>query len=140
MKPEIVFQQDFDQKDILLKEKEVYGIYLSNHPTTMYKKNNPYAIPINEVENHFDKQVDTLLLVDKMKLVNTKKGDKMAFITGSDESGQIEYILFPKVLNKVPNIDKGNILKIRGRVEKRLNRYQIIVDRVKNLEEDNEED
>ena len=140
VKPEIVFQQEFDQKDILLKEKEVYGIYLSNHPTTMYKKNNPYAIPINEVENHFDKQVDTLLLVDKIKLVNTKKGDKMAFITGSDESGQIEYILFPKVLNKVPNIDKGNILKIRGRVEKRLNRYQIIVDRVKNLEEDNEED
>ena len=92
------------------------------------------------MENHFDKQVDTLLLVDKVKLVNTKKGDKMAFITGSDESGQIEYILFSKVLNKVPNIDKENILKIRGRVEKRLNRYQIIVDRVKNLEEDNEED
>ena len=104
----------------------------------MYRKDNKYAININEVPNHFNKQVDTLILVDKIKNINTKKGDKMAFLTGSDETGSMEYTLFPKVLDDYPKIKKGNLLKIRGRVEKRLNKYQIIVERIKDLENEKE--
>ncbi len=58
----------------------------------------------------------------------------MAFVTGSDNTGSMEYTLFPKVLEKNTNIRAGNLLKIRGRVEKRLDKYQIIVDRIKDLE------
>ena len=85
-----------------------------------------------------EKQVDTLILVDKIKTINTKKGDKMAFLTGSDETGSMEYTLFPKVLEDYSKIKKGNLLKIRGRVEKRLNKYQIIVERIKDLENEKE--
>ncbi|MBQ6539258.1 MAG: DNA polymerase III subunit alpha [Bacilli bacterium] len=137
-KPEIIFQQEFSEKDLLEKEKDIFGLYLSNHPTNMYRKDNKYAININEVPNHFNKQVDTLILVDKIKNINTKKGDKMAFLTGSDETGSMEYTLFPKVLDDYPKIKKGNLLKIRGRVEKRLNKYQIIVERIKDLENEKE--
>ncbi len=137
-KPEIVFQQELDEKDLLEKEKDIFGLYLSNHPTNMYRKDNKYAININEIPNNFNKQVDTLILVDKIKIINTKKGDKMAFLTGSDETGSMEYTLFPKVLNDYPKLKKGNLLKIRGRVEKRLNKYQIIVERIKDLENEEE--
>ena len=65
----------------------------------------------------------------------------MAFITGSDETGSIEYTLFPKTYNNYfNNISTGYLLKIRGRVEKRVNEYQIIVDRIKILEGDNDEE
>ncbi len=138
-KPEIIFQQELDEKDLLDKEKDIFGLYLSNHPTNMYRKDNKYAININEIPNHFNKTVDTLILVDKIKTINTKKGDKMAFLTGSDETGSMEYTLFPKVLDDYPRIKKGNLLKIRGKVEKRLNKYQIIVERIKDLEHEKED-
>ena len=133
-KPEIVFQQELENKDILEKEKEIFGFYLSNHPTDIYRNDNPYTININEIESKFNKIVDTLILVEKIKTITTKKGDKMAFITGSDNTGSMEYTLFPKVLEDNMDIRIGNLLKIRGRVEKRLDKYQIIVDRIRNLE------
>jgi len=54
----------------------------------------------------------------------------MMFLTGSDESGSMEFTLFPKVFASYPDIQKGMILKIIGNVEKRLDQYQIIVRKI----------
>ena len=137
IKPEIEYQKDYSNEVLLEKEKEVFGFYLSQHPTTNYRKDNKYCITLNNVSKYLNKTVDTLILVDKIKVINTKKGDKMAFITGSDETSTMEYTLFPKVFNNYPDIERGNLLKIRGNVERRLNQIQIIVDKIKNLKEDN---
>ena len=123
-----------------MKEKEVFGFYLSSHPTTIYKKDNPYCISINEIDNFFDKKVDVLILVEKIKVINTKNGDKMAFVTGSDETASKEFILFPKVYKQYESTNIGDLLKIRGRVEKRLDETQIIVDKIKRLQGDNYEE
>lgn len=140
MQPEIELQSEYENSYLLEKEKEVFGFYLSSHPTTMYKKDNPYCVPLNIVENYFNKKIDTLVLVEKIKVINTKKGDKMAFLTGSDETGSCEFTLFPKTFNNYQTLERGDIIKIRGNVEKRLNEIQIVVERIKNLEgEKNEE-
>ncbi|MBR6948752.1 MAG: DNA polymerase III subunit alpha [Bacilli bacterium] len=137
IKPEIEYQKDYSNEVLLEKEKDVFGFYLSQHPTTNYRKDNKYCITLNNVSKYLNKTVDTLILVDKIKVINTKKGDKMAFITGSDETSTMEYTLFPKVFNNYPDIERGNLLKIRGNVERRLDQIQIIVDKIKNLKEDN---
>ena len=134
MKPEIEIQKEYRSDFLLEKEKAVFGFYLSSHPTNLFKKDNPYCIPLNEIEKYFSKKVDTLILVDKIKIINTKNGEKMAFLTGSDETSTMEYTLFPKVYNEYSDIQKGDLLKVRGRVEKRLNQYQIIVEKVRNLQ------
>ena len=140
MKPEIEEYEEYEQKDLLQQEKEVFGFYLTSHPTSMYKKDNPYCITLNEVEKHYNKQVDCLILVDKIKIINTKKGDKMAFLTGSDETTTKEFTIFPKVLKMFPEIKRGDLVKVRIKVERRLNEYQLIVEKMKYLQgEENEE-
>ena len=139
MTPVIENKEEYPDVFLLEKEKEVFGFYLSGHPTTVYREDNPLCIRLNEVENKFNKQVDTLILVDKIKVIDTKKGEKMAFITGSDETASLEYTLFPKIYKLYNNIEKGNIIKVRGNVEKRLNEYQIIVDKIRILEGENNE-
>jgi len=139
MKPEIEVQKEYANSDLLALEKEAFGFYLSSHPTTLYQKDNPYCIPINTVAEHFNKKIDVLVLVEKIKVINTKKGDKMAFLTGSDESGSCEFTLFPKTFNNYSNLERGNLLKIRGTVEKRLNEIQIIVEKIKYLEGESNE-
>ena len=138
-KPVIENQKEYTDEYLLDKEKELFGFYLSSHPTTQYRKDNPYCITLNKVEEYFNKTVDVLIVVDKIKTINTKKGDKMAFLTGSDETSTFEFTLFPKVFIEYQEISKGDILKIRGHVEKRLDEYQIIVERIKRLKDDNNE-
>lgn len=58
----------------------------------------------------------------------------MAFLTGSDETGTCEFTLFPRVFNNYQNLEKGNLIKIRGNVEKRLNELQIIAEKIKYLQ------
>lgn len=60
----------------------------------------------------------------------------MAFITGSDETSTLEYTLFPKTYNNYPDIQRGDLLKIRGNVERRLDQIQVIVDKIKKLNEE----
>ena len=134
MTPVIEKKDEYPNSFLLEKEKEVFGFYLSGHPTTAFIQDNPYCIKLNEVEKYFNKQVDTIILVDKIKVINTKSGDKMAFISGSDETDTIEYTLFPKIYKLYSNIEKGFIIKVRGNVERRLNEYQIIVEKIKVLE------
>ena len=132
---DIEFQNEYRSDYLLEKEKEVFGFYLSSHPTNLYKKDNPYCIPLNEIAAYFSKRIDTLILVDKIKTINTKNGDRMAFLTGSDETSTMEYTLFPKVYKEYSDIKKGDLLKVRGTVEKRLNQLQIVVEKIRNLKE-----
>jgi DNA polymerase-3 subunit alpha len=139
MRPVIENQKDYTIEFLLEKEKELFGFFLSSHPITQYRKDNPYCITLNKVEDNFDKTVDVLILVEKIKIINTKKGDKMAFLTGSDETSTFEFTLFPKIFTLYQEIAKGDLLKIRGHVERRLDEYQIIVERIKKLKDDNNE-
>lgn len=138
-KPVIEEQKEYKDDFLLDKEKELFGFFLSSHPTTGYRKDNPYCITLNKVEDNFNKTVDVLIVVEKIKVINTKKGDKMAFLTGSDETSNFEFTLFPKIFTEFQEISKGDLLKIRGHVEKRLDEYQIIVEKIKKLKDDDNE-
>ena len=137
MKPDIEKVDDYDSVFLLDKEKEVFGFYLSAHPTTLFRSDYNNCIMINDIEKYFDKTIECLLLIDRIKVTSTKKNENMAFVTGSDESGSADFVLFPKVYNNYSSISSGNILKIVGNVEKRFNSYQIIVNKIDILQGDN---
>ena len=58
----------------------------------------------------------------------------MLFISGSDEVNTVDLVLFPTVYEKYNNLEKGMILSVFGKVEKRFDKYQIVVNDVKVLE------
>ncbi len=140
MKPDIEKYDEFSDEELLTQEKNVFGFYLSHHPTTNYYSDNKECIRLNEIKNYFNRQVDTLILVEKVKTIKTKKGEKMSFVTGSDETATVDFTLFPRTYNVYPDIVRGDILKVRGNVEKRIDEWQIIANKIKKLNgEDNEE-
>ncbi len=136
MKPDIHIEEEYNESYLLEKEKEVFGFYLSSHPTTMYRTDNPYCIHLKDINDYYEKTIDVLVMIEKIKDITTKKGDKMAFLTGSDETGSMEFILFPKIYQQNVNLEKGMIIKIRGKVERRLDEMQVIVDKIKILQGD----
>ena len=134
LKPLIIKTAEYSNKDLLSLEYEVFGFYLSNHPITEYKVKNSNLITLDKINNYFDRIIEIIIYVDKIKEINTKNGDKMVFITGSDEVNSVDVVLFPRIFEKYNNIEVGNILKIKGRVEKRFDKLQIVVNDLTKLD------
>ena len=131
LKPEIELKEEYSKEVLMEREKELFGFYLSNYPTTSYKAKFK-VINLNEIERFFNKTVDVIILVDRIKEIKTKKDEKMGFIYGSDETDNLDFTLFPFIYEKY-NIKKGDILLVRGKVERRMDKYQIIVDKIRIL-------
>lgn len=137
LKPEIEIYPEYSKKECMQKELEVFGFYLSNHPVTEYRLKER-TIPVDQIELYFDKFIDIIILVDDIKEISTKTGDKMCFITGSDEIATIDIVLFPRTYKQYPELSKGMILKINGKIEKRFDQYQVVVQKLKLINDLNE--
>jgi len=134
LKPEIVEYPEYSKKELMEQELNVFGFYLSNHPVTEYKLKNKDIIHLSDLDKYFDKNIKTIILVYKTKEVETKGGKKMLFINGSDEVNQADLVLFPNIYERYDNIEKGMTLEILGKVEKRFDKYQIVVNSIKILD------
>lgn len=128
-KPELEEKEEYTKFELMNYEHEVFGFYLSNHPITEYKNNNKY-IELKNISSYFDKQIETVLYVDKTRTISTKNKEEMMFVTASDEISKIDVVVFPKVYKISPKIKEGDIIKIKGKVEKRYDEFQIIVNKI----------
>lgn len=133
LKPEIEIVEEYSKEELISKEKELFGVYISNHPVSHYKTKYPMSINLQEIERHFNKNVLVVALVDRIKVINTKKGDKMMFVNASDEYGNIDLTIFPNLYQDASNISQGDIILANGNVEKRYDKYQIIVNKIEIL-------
>ncbi len=135
LKPELEPTEEFNKDYLIHKEKQLFGLYLSNHPVTSYKAklNNKYSL--DKVKEYYNKTIEVIVLADRLKSIKTKKGDDMLFLTGSDEYQALDFTFFPTTYSKYQhlNLKSGDILKIRGKVERRYDNFQLIVDEVEKL-------
>ena len=88
------------------------------------------SINVKDIPNYFDKLIDIVIYIDRVKEIETKKGEKMSFITGSDELSTIDITLFPKVYQE---LEKSKIIYIKAKVEKRFDKYQLIVNKINSI-------
>ena len=126
-KPELEYYDEYSKEELISEEFSSFGFYLSSHPVQKYRQNN---INTTNIKDYFNKIINIFLLVDNKKEIITKKNDKMLFLTGSDEFGTIELVIFPKVYERFYNITRGDVLKFTAKVEKRGSEYQLIVNNI----------
>ena len=130
LKPELVNYQEYSKQELLSREIEVFGTYLSSHPVTNLK-HKIKAINLQDIVNYYDKNIIALIYIERIKKVKTKSNKEMIFITGSDETNICEFILFPR---EFCDIIIGSIYIVEGKVEKRFDKYQIIINRIKKVD------
>ena len=140
LKPEIIITNEYQDSVLLEQEIECFGFYISNHPVTAYKSKYQNIISINNLSNYFNRIVSTMVMVEKVKAIKTKKNEDMAFVTASDETGSIDFIFFPRVYKNNMDIRKGDICIFTGTVEKRYDELQLVVSKVEYVRRENEEE
>ena len=131
-KPYILEYDEYSKSEIMDYELRTIGFYLTEHPTSRYREDT--SINSLNINNYFDRNVNIIVLIKKLKETTTKNNDVMAFITGEDEFGEIPLTIFPTTYKRFNNIEEGNIIKVYGRVERRFDKYQVIVNNIQILE------
>ena len=127
-KPNLEIYEELPSNELMNKELELYGFYVSNHPASKYNE-----IKIMNIKKYFDKTITTVGLLESIKTIKTKNNDTMAFLEISDETGSLSYTLFPNKISYANLLKVGDLLKINGHVEKRYDKYQIIVNKIEKL-------
>jgi DNA polymerase-3 subunit alpha len=134
LKPEIMQSEEFTREELINFEKECFGFYLSNHPVVYYRNKINHSIKLADIKKYFNKNIVCVVLIDKIKEINTKDNLPMAFISGSDEEMSVDIIVFPKVYETLEGLKKGDIIKVEGRVERKRD-YNIIASSIINIKE-----
>lgn len=128
-KPLIEEIDEYSEIELMEKELELFGYYVSTHPSSKY----PKAFKLIDTEKYFDKRVDTVVLIENIKTIKTKTNKDMAFIRASDETRTGEFTCFDSVTSSLNVIKKGDLVRISGRVEKRLDKYSIVVNKIEKV-------
>ena len=137
IRPKYMVVDPIQEEDKLRLEKEVLGFYLSSHPVSIYEKflsqlNITFLYEFIPPKNYGK----AVVYIGEIKKIRTKKGEQMAFFTMSDQTGEMEAVVFPNVLKKMATIlQQGNILVVEGKIEERQGKIQFIVQKGQDIKE-----
>jgi DNA polymerase-3 subunit alpha len=111
--------QKFSEKDQLMWERELLGLYLSAHPLDKYDAYfNEQTVPINMITSDRDGAKATVGgVLTSLRSIVTKSGSKMAFAKVEDKYGDIEVIVFPRLFEELgERLATDNVVKVAGRI------------------------
>ena len=140
---------EFTQRERMLMEKEVTGLYLSGHPMDEYRAaaRAQNAQPIGPIladfareegpQRYRDGQQVTLAgIVTAVKTKTTKNNTLMAYVTLEDDTGAMELLVFSRTLNEAGGYLKVNLpVVVTGKLSVRDEKApQLMCDRAGSLE------
>lgn len=120
----------------LSHEKELLGLYVSGHPLDRFKEKLSKAMTIKHIREELKPGMVAVVsgIVEEVKPILTKKGDKMIFMKMSDYTGTIELVIFPKLYQPLESLFiPNNCIAVRGAVNIREGEMSILADAAKPL-------
>jgi DNA polymerase III subunit alpha len=124
-----------DRREMLNWERELIGLYISDHPLT------PYQQTFVQIVSYFSGQLAAAQHEEKVRVAGlitavrpytTKTNKPMGFVTLEDIQGNIELVLFPKTWQKTrEQLTVGQIIIVEGKVDTGSTPPKILVDEVK---------
>jgi DNA polymerase-3 subunit alpha len=125
------------QKDALAWEKELLGTYVSDHPlqhllSARDGQQNRLYTPLDQIDDGLKgHKVVIAGRISRSRLTMTRKNEEMAFVELEDLSGSMDVVVFPRTFSDSKELlVEDQLLAIKGRVEVREGKVQVIADSV----------
>ncbi|MTA74845.1 MAG: DNA polymerase III subunit alpha, partial [Actinobacteria bacterium] len=121
----VIPTSDFDKKQRLVFEKEMLGMYVSDHPllgaeTALRKKTDCTLPELFEADVEDGARRTVGGVISGLQRKWTKKGDLMAVFTLEDLQGVVEVMVFPRTMTEIGHLlAEDAVVLIGGRVDKR---------------------
>jgi DNA-directed DNA polymerase III (polc) len=107
------------EKDMLSWERELLGLYLSAHPLDKYDTYfNEQTVGFDSLTSDYDgREVTVGGIINAVRVIQTKNGQKMAFVKLEDKTGEGETVIFPGIFEQYSGIlEIDNVIKCVGRI------------------------
>ncbi|OIP22631.1 DNA polymerase III subunit alpha [bacterium CG2_30_33_46] len=128
-----------DKKQRMAWEKELLGMYISEHPLRDFKEYlEKKTTPVSSITKDFlNERVIIGGIITKIQRVFTRNKEMMVFASLEDLSGRIEILVFPKILQEDSGVwQEDKVILIKGKIsENKEGDLKIIADRAKELSE-----
>ena len=125
------------QKDKLLWEKELLGLYISGHPLDRIReKLEKREMNIRKIKEEMKSSTPVTIagIIETARLVLTKNNERMAFLKIADLSSSIEAVAFPSIFKEAVEIlVPEKCIAISGKVSFRNGEKSIIIEAVKEV-------
>ena len=112
---------EFDERELLRLEKEVLGLYVSEHPLERVRAElrRKTDCALTDLERRRDGEFVTVGgIVSSLKQVTTKRGEPMVFVTLDDPTGSAEVVVFNSTYATARELlEADRILVVKGRVD-----------------------
>ncbi|MGT2906451.1 DNA polymerase III subunit alpha [Streptococcus dentiloxodontae] len=108
-------------------EQELLGVGLSPHPLKQVQKNTikPYTALSDLAVNS---RATILVQIERIRIIRTKKGEQMAFLSVTDTLHKTDVTLFPETYyHQKDKLKEGGIYYMTGRIQERDGRLQMIL-------------
>ena len=136
LQEEIVLPQitTMDNREKLEWERELLGIYLSDHPLSPYievikKRITHFTGQLKEAEH--ESKVVVAGILNQVRTIMTKKGKEMAFATLEDIQGSVELVIFPRAWAKYADeLRSGEVLLVSGKADTERTDPKILVNKI----------
>ena len=134
--PEITLSASTEasSKERLAWEKELLGLYISDHPANAYRDYfQQMAIPIKNITSDMNRQTVTIGgVITKIKKIYLKSQKTMLFAAIEDPSGAMEILVFPKLLETSGSIwEEEKVVLATGRLSDKDGEMKLLADSVK---------
>jgi DNA polymerase-3 subunit alpha len=106
-------------REQLLWERELLGLYLSQHPLASYETFlAEKALALNTLKPiHDGKSAQVGGAITDVREITTKNGQKMAFVKLTDQFGEVELILFPSIYQQTTGIwERDRVVLAKGKI------------------------
>ncbi len=110
------------RRDMLAWEKELLGLYVSEHPFKAYAPRlQSLVLPIATLGEHTrEKSVRIAGVLTSVKKILTKNNEAMIFAKLEDLSGSVEVVVFPRVLQETTDVWQADrALLVAGRPQRK---------------------
>ena len=132
--------EPLDKRQKLVWEKELLGLYVSEHPLTDIEPQIKQAVASCAIlKNCIDgAAVRVAGVITSIKKIFTKKGDAMIFAKIEDTSGDVEIVVFPKVLEQNTHLWRlDNIIACSGKISDKDGEPKVLCNAAYALTKDN---
>jgi DNA polymerase III alpha subunit len=129
-------EEKISQAEKLSWEKELLGLYISEHPFTEFKKKLGTSVKrIGDLKNYIDEEnIVVAGVVSSFKKIITKNNKSMLFVKIEDKVNNVEILIFPTILEKTYDLwQEGKVILCQGTISNKDQEIKVLVNTVREI-------